>query len=187
MKVLVAATTCGLLGAASMAAHAQYALGPPPPPFNGFYFGASAGEAFYREDGIPSLNPTVALFRVGQQFSPYVAIEGRAGGTVAGGYDDGFHADLDLIYAGYVKGILPVSPWFSFYALGGLGGAQIHRNYPDFNTNDIALSYGGGGELNVGGGASIDVEWTHLNNGNNIGYNYNSSLLLFGVNWHPYW
>lgn len=159
----------------------------PGPNYGGFYLGASAGEGFYNEQGIPQLNPTVAVFRVGQQFNPYLAIEGRIGGSLNGGRSDGFRADMDAIYAGYAKGILPISPWFSGYAIAGIGGAQIHRNYPDFNTNDAGLSYGVGTEFNLGGGASLNLEWARLiNNGNNGGYDYTADMLTFGVNWHPY-
>jgi Outer membrane protein beta-barrel domain len=167
---------------------AGYDNGPGPGPgYGGLYFGASAGESIYNEDGIPQLNPTVAMFRVGQQFNPYLAIEGRIGGTVSGGRADGFHVDMEAIYAGYVKGILPITPWFSGYAIGGVGGAELHRNYPDFHSNDAGLSYGVGTEFNLGGGASLNVEWARLiNNGNNAGYDYTADLLTFGVNWHPF-
>ena len=157
------------------------------PGYNGFYMGASAGAAFYNEDGIPQLTPTIALFRIGQQFNPYLAIEGRIGTSVSDGRSDGYHANIDVLYAGYVKGILPVNPWFSPYAIAGLGGAQIHRNYPDFNTNDAGLSFGSGLEFNLGGGASLNVEWARLvNNGTNFGFDYKTDQLTFGVNWHPY-
>jgi len=186
--VAIAFVSAGLLSTAAMAAGYDYGYGSGPGPgYGGLYFGASAGEAFYNEDGIPQLTPTVGLFRVGQQFSPYVAIEGRIGTSVSGGYTYGYHADLQAIYAGYAKGILPFSPWVSGYAIAGLGGAQIHRNYPEFNTNDVGLSYGLGLEFNVGGGATLDVEWSRLTNGNNDGYDYNADLLLFGVNWHPWY
>jgi hypothetical protein len=175
----------GLISSAAMAAGYDYGYGAESP--YGLYFGASAGEAFYNEDGIPQLNPTVALFRVGQQFSPYIAIEGRVGTSVSGGYSYGYHADLNALYGAYAKGILPFSPWVSAYAIAGLGGAQIHRNYPQFNTNDVGLSVGVGAEVNVGGGASFDVEWSRLTNGTNDGYSYNANLLVFGVNWHPWY
>ena len=173
--------------AAAQVAAAQGAYPYYGPSYNGFYFGASAGEAFYNEDGIPQLTPPIALFRVGQQFSPYVAIEGRVGTGLTGSSSYGDHINLDAIYAGYVKGILPVTPWFSPYAIAGVGGAVTHRNYPDFRSNDAGLSYGGGLEFNLGGGASIDVEWARLiNNGDNVGYNFTTDQLTFGVNWHPY-
>jgi hypothetical protein len=188
MKSLIAAMGCALLSLVSTTAGAAgYDYGYGESPWGGAYFGASVGELYYREDAIPPLNSTVAMFRFGQQFSPYLAIEGRLGGTVTGSDDQGFRADSDVLYAGYAKGILPFNRWISVYAIGGLGGAQMHRNYPAFNTNDIALSYGGGVEANVGGGASLSAEWAHLTNGENIGYNYNASMLTFGVSWHPWW
>jgi hypothetical protein len=190
VKKRVAAAGCalaGLVSSAAMAAGYDYGYGAGPE-YGGLYFGASAGEAFYNEDGVPQLTPTVAIFRVGQQFSPYVAIEGRVGTSVSGGgYNLGYHADLQAIYGGYVKGILPLSPWFSAYAIAGLGGAQIHRNYPEFNSNDVGISYGVGAEFNVGGGATLNAEWSRLTNGTNDGYNYNADLLTFGVNWHPWY
>jgi hypothetical protein len=152
--------------------------------YSGLYLGASAGEALYNEEGLSQMAPTILLLRIGQQFSPYLAIEGRVGTSVNGGYAYGYHINAQALYAGYVKGMLPVSPWFSGYAIAGLAGAQWHRNYPDYNTNDVGFSYGIGGEFNLGGGASIDLEWAHLINGNNIGYDYSADQLTFGVNWH---
>jgi len=173
-----------LASSAAMAAGYNYGYGPS---YQGFYFGASAGDVFYNEDGIPQLTPTVAVFRVGQQFSPYLAIEGRVGTTISTGRSDGFRASLDALYGGYLKGMLPVSPWFSPYAIAGVGGAAIHRNYNDFHSNDAGLSFGGGLEFNLGGGASLNVEWVRLiNNGDNVGYDFTADQLTFGVNWHPY-
>ncbi len=152
--------------------------------YGGLYLGASAGKMFYNEDGLGTMSPTVALFRVGEQFSPYLAIEGRLGTSVDGGDWNGFHMDAQLVYAGYVKGILPISPWLSAYALGGIGGAQIHRDYPDGNGNDVGLSFGLGGEVNLGGGASLNLEFVRLTTGNNAGFGYSADMLTFGVNWH---
>lgn len=179
----IGAGVSGLISSAAMAAGSDY-YGPN---YGGFYFGASAGDVFYNEDGIPQLNPTVAIFRVGQQFNPYLAIEGRIGTTISTGRSDGFHASLDALYAGYLKGMLPVTAWFAPYAIAGVGGADIHRNYADFHSNDAGLSYGAGLEFNLGGGASVNVEWARLiNNGDNVGYDFTADQLTFGVNWHPY-
>ncbi len=152
--------------------------------YNGVYLGASAGELLYNESGLSQMAPTILLLRLGQQFSPYLAIEGRVGTSVNGGYAYGYHIDAQFLYAGYAKGILPISPWFSGYAIAGLAGAEWHRNYSDFNSSDVGLSYGIGGEFNLGGGASIDLEWAHLMNGNNVGFDYSADQLTFGVNWH---
>src|ERR1700693_1278764 len=177
----------GLSALVSTAAVAQgYGYGSGPN-YGGFYFCASAGDVFYNEDGIPQLTPTVAIFRVGQQFNPYLAIEGRIGTSISEGRSEGDHVNLDALYAGYVKGILPVTPWFSPYAIAGVGGAQIHRNYPDFHSNDAGLSFGGGLEFKLGAGASDNVEWARLiNNGDNVGFNFTADQLTFGVNWPPY-
>jgi hypothetical protein len=184
--IWVAIAGSALVSTAAMAQGYGYNYGNGPN-FSGFYFGASAGDVFYNEDGIPQLTPTVAIFRVGQQFNPYLAIEGRVGTTISSGRSDGFHANLDALYAGYLKGMLPVTPWFSPYAIAGVGGAEIHRNYPDFHSNDAGLSFGGGLEFNLGGGASVNVEWARLiNNGNNVGFDFTADQLTFGVNWHPY-
>jgi hypothetical protein len=73
------------------------------------------------------------------------------------------------------------------YAIAGVGGAEIHRNYPDFHSNDAGLSYGAGLEFNLGAGASVNVEWARLiSNGDNVGYEFTADQLTFGVNWHPY-
>ncbi len=173
----------GIVAVGSSAAMAQsqnYAGGPG---YGSIYLGASAGEMFYNEDGLGTMSPTVALFRVGEQFSPYVAIEGRIGTSVSGGDWNGYHVDAQLIYAGYVKGILPISPWISGYALAGLGGAQMHRDYPDSSSNDVGLSFGLGGEVHLGGGASLDLEYVRLTSGNNVGFGYSADMLTFGVNW----
>ena len=152
--------------------------------YSGLYVGVSAGEVLYNEEGLNQMAPTILLLHIGQQFSPFVAIEGRLGTSVNGGSADGYHINGQLLYGGYIKGMLPVNPWFSPYAIVGLGGAQWHRNYPDYNTNDVAVSYGVGGDFNLGGGASLNLEWARLTTGNNVGYDYNADQLTFGINWH---
>lgn len=173
----------GVLGCTAAMAAGPYGYGYGSE-YSGLYLGVSAGEVLYNEQGLSQMAPTILLLRVGQQFSPYLAIEGRLGTSVNGGYAYGYHVNAQALYAGYVKGMWPVNPWFAPYAILGLGGAQWHRNYPDFNSNDIGISFGFGGELNLGGGASLNLEWARLTNGNNIGYDYTADQLTFGVNWH---
>ena len=188
MKKIVALLGVGLgalVSTAAMAANYGYGSGYGSANDYGTYLGASAGQLQYNEEGLAQMSPTIALFRIGEQFSPYLAIEGRIGTNVSGGSAYGYHINAQAIYAGYVKGMLPFSPWLSGYVLAGLGGAKWHRNYPDYNSSDIALSFGVGAEFNLGGNAAVDVEWARLTNGSNDHgrYGYSANQLTFGVNW----
>jgi opacity protein-like surface antigen len=189
MKKLLACMTLAVVAAAGSAA----ALAQPRYGYGGYngggafdygpYFGASIGELMYNEDGLGQMSPTIALFHVGQQFNPYLGIEGRIGTNVSGGSADGFHINSQLIYAGYLRGTVPLNPWFSAYGLLGLGGAQWHRNYDQHNSNDTAVSFGVGAQFNVGGNAALDLEWARLTSGNNVGFDYTADQLTFGVIW----
>ena len=174
----------GILSTASMAANAYGYDSATDYYGGGFYIGASAGEIFYKEQGLATMVPGVAFFQIGQQFNPYLAIEGRLGGGGSGDQFRFYHVDVPLVYGGYVKGILPMTPWFSGYAIAGAGGVQLHRNYPDFNSNDVGLSLGLGGEFTLYGGARLHAEWARIDSGNNVGYDYTVDQLSVGVSWH---
>jgi hypothetical protein len=150
---------------------------------SGFYIGANAGEIFYKEQGLATVVPGVAFLNIGEQFNPYVAVEGRVGGGFSGDNFRYFHVDVPLVYGGYVKGMLPVSPWFSLYGIAGVGGMQIHRNYPDFNSNNVGFSGGLGGEFTLYGGARVHAEWARLDSGTNDGYGYTVDQLSVGISW----
>jgi len=150
----------------------------------GLYFGVSGGELVYREDGIDTLRPGIVEFRVGQEFSPYLAVEGRLGAGISSDESNGYRTRVESVYAGYVKGILPMTPWLSGYGLAGLAGVQLHRNYPDFNTTDGGFSFGVGAELKVRGGTSVTLEWVRLMTGTNDRvYDYTTDRIALGVNW----
>jgi hypothetical protein len=151
----------------------------------GAYMGVSAGSLIYKERELDTLSPTILEFRIGQQFSPFVAIEGRIGTGINNDERDGYKLNVQAVYGGYVKGIVPLSPWFSGYGLAGVGGVQLHRNYPDFNSSDAGLSFGFGAEFKLGGGASLNAEWLRLTTGTNDRiFDYTADQLTFGVNWH---
>jgi opacity protein-like surface antigen len=149
----------------------------------GLYMGASAGALYYNEEGLAQMVPTILDFHIGQQFNQYLAIEARLGTNVSGGSAFGSHINSNVIYGGYIKGLYPLNPWFSVYGIAGLGGADWHRNYPHYNSNDIGLSFGVGGEFNVGGNAAVNVEWARLTSGDNGSFGYSADTLMFGVNW----
>ena len=150
---------------------------------SGFYIGANAGEIVYKEQGLAAMAPGVAFLNIGQQFNPYLALEGRIGGGFSGDNFDFYHVDVPLMYGGYVKGTLPLAPWFSAYAIAGVGGLQLHRNYPDFNSNNVGFSGGLGAEFRLYGGASVHAEWARLDSGNNDGYDFTVDQLSVGVSW----
>lgn len=148
------------------------------------YIGLSAGSVLYKEDGLNTIAPTVVLFRIGESFNRFVAIEARIGTGLDSGKWNGYRARVDAEYAGYVKGSLPMTPWFSGYALAGVSALDMHRNYPDFNSTDTNFSYGLGAEAALGRGTSLTFEWVRLTTGtNDYIYHYNADQLTLGVNW----
>jgi hypothetical protein len=177
------------LALATLASSVALAAGPYPYSYRtaadnySLYWGASAGEVLYSEDGLSTQAPTVALFRIGQKLSPNLAIEGRLGTGIRGDRQNGFHVNVQAIYGAYIKGILPLSPVVSAYGLAGLGGVQIHRNYTSANSNDAGISFGVGAEFDLGGGTALNLEWLRLTTGDNVGYGYSADQLTFGVNW----
>lgn len=151
---------------------------------NGLYFGASAGELIYKEDGLDTMRPTIIEARLGQDINRYLAIEGRIGGGIGRDEVNGTNTSVQAMYAGYVKGILPLTPILSGYGLAGIAGVQLHHNYPDFNTTDTGFSYGIGAELRVNSQASLTLEWVRVTDGSNSGFYYTADQVAFGVNWH---
>ena len=168
-----------LAGAAAHADPRYYAPSYP----GGLYFGLSAGELVYQEDQLDTMRPGFAEFRIGQELSPYFALEGRIGGGLGRDEVNGLTTNVDLMYGAYAKGILPLSPFFSLYGLGGVGGVQLHHNYPDYNHSDAGLSFGAGAEFKVARGTGLTVEWLRVTDGNNQGYYYTADQVAVGVNW----
>ncbi|MBS0394073.1 MAG: porin family protein [Proteobacteria bacterium] len=150
---------------------------------SGLYIGGSIGELIYREDGLDTMSPTIIEGRIGQEFNPYFAIEGRLGTGISRDESGGNSTSVQLMYGAYAKGILPVSPMFSVYGIAGVAGTQLHHNYPDFSTTDTGLSFGVGGELRINRAASATLEWARLHDGSNAGYYYTADHFVIGVNW----
>ena len=149
----------------------------------GLYVGASVGQVFYKEQGLDTLAPSVLNFEIGQKINPFLAIEGRIGAGINGDQSNGYSLSIPVMFGGYLKGSVPISPWVSIYGLAGVADTNLHRNYPDYNSNDAGLSVGVGGEFALYGGASIRAEWLLLDSGTNAGYNYNANQVTVGVNW----
>jgi hypothetical protein len=105
------------------------------------------------------------------------------GTGVSSAQSNGYSVNVNALYSGYIKGIVPLAPQFSVYGLAGLSGANLHRNYPDYDSTDGTFSLGAGAEFKLGGGASLDAEFTRAASGTNAGYNYTADTLTVGVNW----
>lgn len=181
-QLIVIAAAAGALASASAFAQNGYGYSQPYG-YNHVYLGAGFGELIYSEDGLSTINPTIGYFKVGEQFNPYMAIEARVGTGVSSSQSNGNSVNVNAIYSGYIKGIVPLAPQFSVYGLAGLSGANLHRNYPDYNSTDGTFSLGAGAEFKLGGGASLDAEFTRAAAGTNAGYNYTADTLTIGVNW----
>ncbi len=151
---------------------------------SGMYFGASAGQLIYKEDGLDTMRPAIVEARLGQNVNKYLAFEGRIGGGVNRDEVNGTSTSVQMLYAAYAKGILPLTPNFSAYGLAGIAGTQLRHNYPDFNTTDTGFSYGVGAELKVGNEAALTLEWVRVNDGSNTGFYYTADQVAVGVNFH---
>lgn len=180
-QLMVIAAAVG--GLASASAFAQgYGYGQP----NDYvhpYIGVGFGELIYSEDGLSTITPTIGYFKIGEQFNPYLAVEARVGTGVGSSQSNGYAVNVNALYSGYIKGIFPLAPNFAVYGLAGLSGADLHRNYPDYDSTDGTFSLGVGAEFKLGGGASLDAEFARAASGTNAGYNYTADQLTVGVNW----
>lgn len=147
------------------------------------YVGLSLGSVQYQEDGLDTITPNVGLVRLGVPLSRNLAIEGRAGGGFTDSSSGGYGVKVDSLYAAYVKGSLPLSPAFALYAVGGVAGVDLRRDYGLRHSRENGLSFGVGADLYLGGGAGINLEWTRLPSGNNAGYDFTQGMATIGMTW----
>jgi opacity protein-like surface antigen len=146
----------------------------------GPYIGFNLGQFQYKEEGLHAITPAGAFFRIGARFSPNLSIEGRVGGYGEGS-TRGYSVQPDYLYAGYLKGTLPLTPGFSVYGLAGLGGVHLRRNFGDGDVTASGLSIGLGGEFALGRGTTLSVEWVRLPSGTNWDYDYDMSMASVGL------
>ena len=149
----------------------------------GPYVGLSIGQLRYNEDGLDTITPAVAAATLGARLSPNVAIEGRIGGGLGRTDTNSYGVEVRSLYAGYIKGILPLSPVFSIYGLGGVAAVNLKRDFGDAETHDSGFSYGIGMDFNLSRSASLSVEYTRLATGKNQGFDYNVDMASVGVAW----
>ena len=149
----------------------------------GAYIGLGVGQLRYNEDGLDTITPTTAMVTIGAPLSPNLAIEGRLGGGIARAETNTYGVEVRSLFVGYLKGSLPLAPGFSFYGLAGLASVDLRRDFGLVDSHDSGLSYGLGMDFNLEAGTHLNLEWTRLATGNNLGYDYNVDMASIGVTW----
>jgi opacity protein-like surface antigen len=152
--------------------------------YSGAYIGLSVGEFRYQEDGLNDITPTVAMVRLGATLSPNLGIEARAGGSFGNALTDSYGLSVQSMYSGYLKGSLPLTPGFSLYGLGGIAAVNLQRDFGVGDSRDSGFSFGVGADFDLPRGPTLNIEWTRLPGGNNLGYDYRNDMASFGVVWH---
>ena len=147
------------------------------------YVGVNFGELRYHEDGLNTISPTVAMLRIGAPLGSNLGIEARAGGSFGSASTDGYGLTVQSLYAGYLKGSLPLGQGFSFYALGGVAAVNLQRDFGLGDSRDTGLTFGLGADFDLRGGAVLNLEWVRLPGGNNLGYDYSNDMASIGVAW----
>ena len=89
------------------------------------YVGLSLGQLRYSEDGLAAITPTTAMFFVGAPLTPYLSVEGRLGGGLGSAETNTYGLEVHSLFAGYLKGSVPLAPGFSIYGLGGVANVRI--------------------------------------------------------------
>ena len=153
----------------------------------GPYVGFSVGQFNYKEKGLQDINPGIGQFRFGAYLNENLAIEGRVGRSLGWTTVDGFGLEVQNLYGGYLKGIVPVSRGFSLYGIAGLTAVQLHRDYGTLHSNDNGFTYGVGAEFKFPNRMVISAEYVRLLDGSNvdqgIGYHYDANMGSIGLAW----
>jgi opacity protein-like surface antigen len=135
---------------------------------DGVYGGVSYVEAEYKEDGVPTANPSLVSFRVGSSLNKNLAVEGRFGVSLGDDQVRVLGVDVDVkvdnFYGLYAKGILPLGNAFSLYGLVGFTQAKVTASAlgNSASTSDSDLSYGFGADFELSRTMSVNLEWAKL-------------------------
>ena len=169
------------VGGLALASGATLAAGSAPSE-SGSYWGVNIGQVNYTESGFPHFNPTAVLVSLGWEFNRYLAVEARVGTGISGDSKtvSGLPIDLKVksFYGGYLRGTMPVSNAFSFYALAGYGRGELGATAmgTSVSTTDGAFSGGLGGEFAVGKSGAIGLEYARMFSGSG----YDADLISIG-------
>ena len=150
---------------------------------SGAYAGFSIGQLRYSEEGLDTITPATGMFVIGAPLSPNLALEARIGVGLGRAETNTYGVRVNSLYAGYLKGSLPLSPGFALYGLGGVAGVDLKRDFGLIEAHDTGFSYGLGVDFDLAGNSRLNVEWVRLATGNNLGYDYHVDQASIGVVW----
>ena len=150
---------------------------------SGTYMGVIVGQLRYNEAGLEAITPSTAMFVIGATLSPNLAVEGRVGGGLARAETNTYGVEVKSLYGGYLKGSLPLSPALSLYGLGGVASIDLKRDFGLIDAHDSGFSHGLGMDFDLAGNSRLNIEWTRLATGNNLGYDYHIDQASIGVAW----
>ena len=183
VPVLLCALAAGVAVAHADGSRDDYGRGRSQDRGTGAYMGVMIGQLRYNEDGLQAITPSTAMFVVGATLSPNLAVEGRVGGGLARAETNTYGVEVKSLYGGYLKGSLPLSPEFSLYGLGGVASVDLKRDFGLIDAHDSGFSYGLGMDFNLAGNSRLNVEWTRLATGTNLGYDYHVDQASIGMAW----
>jgi opacity protein-like surface antigen len=173
-------------GASAQQGYGAYGWGRGPydgPFYSNAYAGFSLGQLRYSEEGLDSITPATAMVIVGAPLTRNLAIEARLGGGLASAQTNTYGLEVRSMFAGYLKGSIPLAPGFSLYGLGGVANVDLQRDFGLGYANDTGFSYGLGMDFNLAGNARLSLEWTHLATGDNLGYAYDVNQAAIAMAW----
>jgi opacity protein-like surface antigen len=151
----------------------------------GLYVGGSLSRVEVRVDGLSTAKPTALGVRLGNQFSPNLAVEARLGKGITDDTVNGVKVEIDTYYGIYAKGILPMTNLFSAYGLLGYSRGEVTRSGPGGSASDwdSDVSYGLGVDFAITKNTTINVEWARMFKGSIAGANYKVNALSLGANY----
>ena len=183
LAVMIMGVLAASAGAGTAAARDGYGRGYDRDSSYGPYMGVSVGQLRYNEDGLDTITPTTAMFVIGAPLSPNLAVEGRIGRGLVTADTNTYGIEVNSLFAGYLKGSVPLAPSVSLYGLAGVASVDYNRDFGLVNAHDSGFSYGLGVDFDLAGRSRLNLEWTRLATGNNLGYDYSVDQAAIGVTW----
>lgn len=151
----------------------------------GMYAGANFSIVEYEESGLDSVEPTALVLRLGNEFTPNLALEARLG---IGLSDDSVNVfgttvdvEVDQFVGVYGRAIAPLGA-VSLYGLIGYTDGELtaSANGVSISADDSDLSYGVGADFVLNKTSAVNVEWARLLSTSDydvtalsVGYRYN--------------